>query len=78
MDTAVSWLYQNGLTKYTNATTFKSNNTIRRDEASKFFSVFAKNILQRPNISTSSSCMGFSDLDASNSMKTEVLDSCSR
>lgn len=75
---AVSRLYSNGLTKYTNTTTFRANNTIRRDEAAKFFSVFAKNVLERPNIATSSSCRNFKDLSATNTMRIYVLDACSR
>jgi len=78
VDTAVSWLYQNGITKYTNATTFKSNSTIRRDEASKLFSVFAKTILQKPNIAISQTCTNFSDLPTNNTMKSYVFDACTR
>ena len=78
LDTAVTWLNTNGLTQYTTATTFKATINIRRDEAAKFFSVFAKNILKKADISTSSSCSRLSDVSNSNTMRSYILDTCSR
>jgi len=78
LDTAVAWLHQNGLTQYTNASTFKANQSIRRDEASKFFSVFANSILQRPAMATNQNCTRFPDLVKPNTMKTYIYDTCTR
>jgi|GEM_PF-4468279 len=37
LDTAVQWMYDNGLTKFDNATEFMADKPLRRDEATKFF-----------------------------------------
>ena len=76
LDTAVTWLYQNGLTQYTTSTAFSANRTIRRDEASKFFSQFATNILKNTSRITKPACGKFSDLTMQNTMRGFVVDSC--
>ena len=78
LDTAVNRLNTNGLTQYTTATTFKATQSIRRDEAAKFFSVFAKNILKKADISVNSVCNKFSDVTSTNTMKSYIGDACSR
>ena len=42
---AISWMYENNLTSYSGVAWFKPNNYVTREQASKFFVLFAKNIL---------------------------------
>lgn len=42
LENAITWMYNAGLTMYNNKTDFLPNNNMTREEASKFFSVFAK------------------------------------
>lgn len=45
IERAVKWMYDNWLTKYNNVDEFRWYDYLTRQEASKFFSLFAKNIL---------------------------------
>ena len=45
LNKAISWMNNNGLTKFTNATDFMASNSLRRDEATKFFVQYATEIL---------------------------------
>jgi len=44
LQTAISRMYDEGLTKYTTISDYRPFNTMTREEASKFFGVFAKTI----------------------------------
>jgi len=73
---AITWLYQNGLTKYSNANDFMATRSIRRDEASKFFSQFATNVLKQDTRTTTPMCAKFSDVTMQNTMRGFVVDAC--
>lgn len=76
MDVAIDWLYQNGLTKYSNAADFMMDRNIRRDEASKFFSQFASNVLENNDRISIPMCSKFSDVSSQNTMKSFIVDAC--
>jgi hypothetical protein len=45
LDEAVLWMHQHWLTKFDNPTDFMTTKWLRRDEASKFFVQYAKEVL---------------------------------
>lgn len=57
---AITRMYNAGLTKYDTKQTFLPNNTMTREEASKFFGVFAKNEFQK--IENTDTPCSFTDL----------------
>ena len=63
LDVAVTWMYQNWLTKYDNSTDFMSEKSLRRDEAAKFFVQYAKQQLHKSPDTSKKECDGFSDLN---------------
>jgi hypothetical protein len=73
---AIQWGYDQGLTRYSNSTDFRAYDTLRRDEAAKFFVEFAR-LNGNMNYAYGNSC-SFYDLNASRSdLKTYVTDACS-
>jgi len=56
-------MYQNGLTKFDNPTDFMETKPLRRDEASKFFVQYSKQLLNKTNDETKAECSKFSDLN---------------
>lgn len=76
LQTAITWMYNQGLTMYSTIDDFLPNNTMTREEASKFFSVFAKTIFNKSE-STSFSC-GFKDLTKADSTLRESISSSCR
>lgn len=44
-DAALAWMYENGLTKYNSVDAFRPFDTLTREQAAKFFSVFAEKVL---------------------------------
>ena len=71
LQSAITWMYNAGLTKYDTKQTFLPNNTMTREEASKFFSVFAKNEFQKKE-NTDTLC-DFSDLSGADSTLTSSI-----
>lgn len=71
----VSWMYENGLTIYSNQQAFKPANKIRRDEAAKLITLFAKNVLFQ-EWDRDSSCYGFTDVSSQNTMKAYITQVC--
>jgi len=75
LDGAVSWMHSNWLTKFDNASDFMSTQSLRRDEATKFFVQYAKESLGL-SPDTSKSC-NFTDLDkARPDLKDLIKESC--
>jgi hypothetical protein len=73
---AVNWGYKNGLTVFDNPTDFMASNSIRRDEAAKFFVQFSKLIGKTTYVKDASQCT-FSDLNkARPDLKEVVVESC--
>lgn len=75
MQEVVSWMYENGLTIYSTAQTFKTASNIRRDETAKLISVFAQSILDQEG-QEDRSCYGFTDVSSKNTMKVHITQAC--
>lgn len=76
LDEAISRMNQNGLTKFTNATDFMATNGLRRDEASKFFVQYAKEVIWLTPDTSKTSC-NFTDLSqARPDLKDLIKESC--
>ncbi len=76
LNKAISWMNNNGLTKFTNATDFMATNSLRRDEATKFFVQYATEILWLTPDTSKTSC-NFSDLSkARPDLKDLIKESC--
>ncbi len=72
---AVEWMHTNGMTKYDNPDEFRSDDVLTRQEAAKFFSEFAINVLYK-DIDQNKFC-GFDDLEeADPSLKNHIISSC--
>lgn len=72
---AIDWMHGNGMTKYESVVDFRPTDTLARQEAAKFFSEFAINILYK-DIDQNKFC-GFDDIDdADPSLKNHILSSC--
>ncbi len=72
---AVSWMYENDLTKYDNVTQYLPANTLTRQEAAKFFGNFALYLWKSPIISPES-CQ-FSDVaNADYTLTPHILSAC--
>lgn len=72
---ALDWMFSYGLTKYTSPKEFKSEDFVTREQAAKFYSQFAVNILYKV-IDMTKYCE-FSDLNnADPSLKNSILTSC--
>lgn len=75
LQAAVEWMHTNGMTKYNNPDEFRSDDVLTRQEAAKFFSEFAINILYK-DIDQNKFC-GFDDLEeADPSLKNHIISSC--
>ncbi len=75
LSAAVEWMHANGMTKYSNLDEFRSDDVLTRQEAAKFFSEFAINVLYK-DIDQNKFC-GFDDLEeADPSLKNHIVSSC--
>ena len=63
LDQAISWMNQNWLTKFTGAQDFMATQSLRRDEASKFFVQYAEKIQKSIFDETKTECDKFTDLN---------------
>lgn len=76
LDQSISRMNQNWLTRFSNAKDFMSSNSLRRDEASKFFVQYAKEILWLKPDTSNKSCT-FTDLNkAWPDLKTQINEAC--
>lgn len=76
IDEAVSWMNQNWLTKFNNPTDFMATKWLRRDEASKFFVQYAKEVLNLIPDTSKTSC-NFTDLNqARPDLKDLIKEAC--
>ncbi|MDR2191194.1 MAG: hypothetical protein LBP53_08805 [Candidatus Peribacteria bacterium] len=76
LEDAVQWGYDKGLTSFSITNSFRAYDTLRRDEAAKFFVEFAR-VNGNMNYSYGNNC-SFYDLNAARSdLKTYVTDACS-
>lgn len=71
---ALSWFYTNGLTQYSSISGYEPMNWLTRQQAAKFFAVFAQKIIGR-QITASSWCT-FTDTGFDSTLKPHVLDAC--
>ena len=76
LNEAISWMHENGLTKFNNAQDFMSDKSLRRDEAAKFFVQYAKETLWNVADTSKSNC-DFMDLnEARPDLKGLIKESC--
>ncbi len=76
IDEVVSWMHQKWLTIFDNPSDFMATKWLRRDEASKFFVQYAKEILQIEPDTTKTNC-NFNDLHhAWPDLKTIIKEAC--
>lgn len=75
IDTVINWLYDNGLTVFSTPATFHTERNIRRDEAAKFISLFAQEILYQ-QWESDPVCYTFNDIAETNSLKDYITQSC--
>ena len=76
VENAVSWLYTNGYTIFSNTKDYQPNNYMRRDEAAKFFVKVAEGLGKTEYVKTASEC-SFSDLnDGHADLKDVMVKSC--
>lgn len=72
---AVDWMYTSGLTSKSNLKDYLANNTMTREEAAKFFSVFAKNEFNKTE--DSEMLCDFDDIDmADQTLKNYIIGAC--
>lgn len=71
---ALSWFYTNGLTQYSSVSGYEPMDWLTRQQAAKFFAVFAQKIIGR-QITTSTSCV-FTDTGFDSTLKQHVIDAC--
>lgn len=79
LQNAVTWMYTNGLTRYNSVALFMPNDTITREQASKFFGEFAKVAYGKQldkSWNTVQRC-DFKDLNtADNTLKANIVEAC--
>lgn len=63
LEEAISWMHNNGLTKFDNSTDFMADKTLRRDEATKFFWQYAITIQKSVADETKIECNNFNDIN---------------
>lgn len=72
---AISYLHEQQLTKYDTEASFQTENHLRRDEAAKFFGLFATQIMKKQPDSTKS--CEFKDLaEGHTDLKSNVIAAC--
>jgi hypothetical protein len=75
--TAIDYLYNNGLTKFGTLESFGANRSLRRDEAAAFFARFARDVLGMVPDTNKSECNSFSDLSQGHyDLQGEMIAAC--
>jgi len=75
LEIAVDWMYSNGLTSKSNVTDFLPDNTMTREEASKFFSVFAKMIYDKSE-NSATACNFYDIKRADPTLTSSITSAC--
>lgn len=75
LQTAITWMYNQGLTMYDNIEQFLPNNTMTREEASKFFSVFAQKEYSKTEDSNKK-CSFYDIKKADPTLRNNIVSSC--
>jgi hypothetical protein len=74
---AVSRAYQQGLTQYSTASSFNQYNSLRRDEAAKFYVEFAKSLGKTEYTVNAAQCNHFTDLQkAAPDLRPYIIEAC--
>jgi hypothetical protein len=74
---AVTRAYNQGLTQYTNVTSFQQYNALRRDEAAKFYVQFAQSVGKMDYVVPATSCNHFTDLNkAAADLRPYIIQAC--
>jgi len=72
---AISWMYDNGMTRYNDPVSFMASSPINREQAAKFFWVLAETIYEKEK-NESSNCQ-FSDLlSADSTLQENIVQAC--
>ena len=76
LENAINWMYNNGLTSFNTPVSFMHEKWLRRDEATKFFVKYAKEVMGiEPDVSRS--WCNFTDLDQARSdLRDLIKESC--
>gem|GEM_PF-1358088 len=75
MQDAVTWMYNNDMTSKSTLADFAANDTLNREQSSKFFSVFASKIYNKSK-ALGNSCK-FSDIQkADKTLTGSIKDAC--
>lgn len=73
---SVSWMYNNGLTIFSEPESFMAENWLRRDEATKFFVQYAKEVMWKSSDTSKAGCE-FTDLSSAwSDLKDLIKESC--
>lgn len=75
LQTAVAWMYSKGLTSKSTVADYLPSNTMTREEASKFFSVFAKTIYDKSENSTTA-CNFYDIKRADPTLTSSITSAC--
>ena len=72
---AITWMYDNGMTRFNNPVSFMANGPIKREQAAKFFWVLAETIYDKTK-DISKNCQ-FSDiLSADSTLQENIIQAC--
>jgi len=75
LSTSIQWMFNNGLTKFNDVSSFQPDTNITREQAAKFFATYAQKIANK-KINTTSSCI-FSDKNTTDpSLRSSVTMAC--
>ncbi len=74
---AIDYLYSNGLSKFNTVVSFRTNDSLRRDEAAALFARFARDVLGLIPDTSKTECNTFTDLSLGHSdLKSEIIAAC--
>lgn len=75
LQTAITWMYENGMTSYNDPLSFMAKDPINREQAAKFFWVLAEKIYEKENVEES--FCNFSDIEkAEPTLQENIVKSC--
>jgi len=75
--TAIDYMYSNGLTMFSTESTFMASQSLRRDEAAAFFARFSRDVLGNTPDTSKTECNTFTDLSLGHhDLQSEMIASC--
>lgn len=73
---ALAWMYANGLTQYATVDAYAPNDGLTRQQAAKFFVVFAQTIIWKSAPTTNTTACSFTDSGFDATLKPYVMQAC--